>query len=171
MNQIGRFDLHMNIRMLDTGMPVYYICRVERDYWMEYSLIVEDLYRSPSYTWQDDRFAKLMYMGHEIYFLRLSLFRKSLTELLSDQENGIADKREVDEYIYRLGRYIFQAAWHEDQRPGMLTAEHFGLAKFYHAIELLYLCLSGELCQLRSTIDDRLLSFFEKAYPQPAIHS
>jgi hypothetical protein len=171
LNQIGNFDLHMNIRMLDTGMPVYYICRVERDYWMEYSLIVEDLYRSPSYNWQDERFAKLMYMGHEYYFLRLSLFRNRLSESLSDRETGQPDRREVDEFIYSLGRHIFQAAWHEDQRPGMLTAEHFGLTKFHNAIELLYLCLSGELCQLRSSIDDRFLNFFEKTYPQPAIHS
>lgn len=74
-----------------------------------------------------------------------------------------------DELLHRLGRHVFQSAWHEDQRLGILAASHLGLDHFRQAIELLYLTLSGDLCQLRSVIDDPMRDFFRTIYPQPAI--
>ena len=37
-------------------------------------------------------------------------------------------------------------------------------------IELLYLCLSGDLCAIRANIDADISDFFVSVYPQPAIH-
>ena len=45
----------MDVRQLDSRMPVYFLCRLRKDYWSEYSLIVEDLYRSPGYPLTDER--------------------------------------------------------------------------------------------------------------------
>jgi hypothetical protein len=162
---VGCYGLHMDVRVLRNGMPVYYVCRKRNDYWAEYSLVVEDLYVSPGYRFMDERFVKLMDLGHDSYFLRLSRFREGIKEHMPG-DNGQED---TDEILYKLGRHIFQAAWHEDQRPGYLCSVHFGMPYFRHAIELLYLCLSGELCELRSAIDSRMLLFFEHIYPQPAI--
>jgi hypothetical protein len=77
----------------------------------------------------------------------------------------------VDDALYHVGRHVFQAAWHDDQRPGTLTARHFDLPCFQQAIELLYLCLSGELCELRNALDEKLIGFFESIYPQPSIYA
>jgi len=38
-------------------------------------------------------------------------------------------------------------------------------------IELLYLCLSVELCELRSEVKEPMIRFFKEIYPQPAISS
>ena len=162
------FDFHLDIRMLDTGMPVYYLSRVKRDYWSEYSLIIEDIYISPGYSFIDKRFAKLMSSGHESYFLRISTLREAAERLFYSAEKHIYD--DLDEFLYTVGKHVFQAAWHEDQRPGMLCAENLGLINFPRAVELLYLCLSGELCELRSKIDPSIIDFFIKVYEQPAIH-
>jgi hypothetical protein len=43
------------------------------------------------------------------------------------------------------------------------------LPYFLRAIELLYLCLSGELSELRSEVDRFMIDFFNKVYPQPDI--
>lgn len=158
---LGHGDLHADIRQRPSGMPVYYLCRVCRDYWSEYSLVVEDLYRSAGYPMLDERFVRLMAGGHETYYLRLSQFRGAA--------GGESD--EADDLLYHAGRHVFQAAWHEDQRPGVLIAGAFGLRSLREAVEVLYLCLSGELCALRGATDARLLAFFESAYPQPAIRS
>ena len=157
---LGDYDLHLDVRQLETHMPVYYLCRVRRDYWSEYSMVVEDVYLSPGYPLIDARFVRLMSQGREAYYLRLSQFRGAVAAMSPTYVDGL---------LYDLGRYVFQAAWHEDQRVGLLTAEHFSLPRFRDAIELLYLCLSGELCELRSAINDGMLSFFERVYPQPAI--
>ncbi|MBN2372928.1 hypothetical protein JXL19_03970 [bacterium] len=168
---VGDFDLHLNIRQLDTGMPVYYLCRSCMDYWEQYGLIVQDIYKSPGYPIDDERFVKLMNAGHEVFALRLSWFREPVLKGLA--KNGIKDdtERQVDRILYNTGRYVFQSAWHEDQRLGVKVSIHFGLENFLHCVELLYLCLNAELCELRSSIDDDMMLFFDQIYPQPAIHS
>lgn len=77
----------------------------------------------------------------------------------------------VDDLLYRVGRHALQAAWHEDQHLGILAATHLGLDNFRQAIELLYLTLSGDLCELRGAATDDMRTFFETVYPQPAIHA
>ena len=159
--------LRINVRRLANRMPVFYICRIRRDHWSEYSLIVEDLYMSPGYPITDERFIKLMQSGHENYFLRLSQFRKPINKFNRNQNKTSAEK--IDDYLYELGRYVLQAAWHEDQRLGFLVADLLRLPEFFQAVELLYLCLSAELCDLRGAVNGNLRIFFEKIYPQPAI--
>lgn len=166
---VGECDLHLDVRQLPTGMPVYYLCRIRRDYWSEYSLIVEDLYRSEGYPMADERFVRLMEAGHEVYYLRLAQLREPVKAARGS--GGRRTEARTDELLYQAGRHIFQAAWHEDQRPGVLAATHFGLVHFRRSIELLYLCLSGELCELRTATNEELLGFFENPYPQPAIHA
>lgn len=170
LREIDPYSLHLQVRRLPTGMPVYYLCRTRREYLAQYSLIVEDLYRSPGYPMADERFAKLMYDGHERYYLRLSPFRDAIrTAEPHDPCRHVVGR--VDEALYRLGRHVFQAAWHEDQRPALAAAKHFRMTRLRHAIELLYLVLSGELCELRTQIDGPMLGFFASTYPQPALHS
>lgn len=159
-------DLHLDVRLRATGMPAYYLCRTRADYWSEYSLIVEDLYMSPGYPVTDERFINLMHAGHEVFFLRLSPFRDG-AQAMSNSEDDTA----TDALLYSLGRHVFQAAWHEDQRLGIMAANHLELTSFRYAIELLYLCLGAELCELRGAVTERMLKFFEAVYPQPAIRA
>jgi hypothetical protein len=168
LEEVGNYRLHLDIRLTVHNMPVYYLCRVHQDYWAEHSLVVEDLYMSPGYILTDERFARLMCDGHEEYFLRLSQFREGVGELLS--RNRPASSYEVDDFIHEVGRHVFQAAWHDDQRPGILTARHLGMPHFHQAIELLYLCLSGDLSELRWSVFEPVIDFFGSVYPQPAIH-
>jgi hypothetical protein len=164
------YDLHLAVRQLESGMPVYYLCRIRSGFWSEYSLIVEDLYRSPGYPSADDRFVKLMSFGHETFHLRLAQFRDGVKQMLrQDEADEQKSARQVDRLLYDLGRHVFQAAWHEDQQIGVLVAEQFGLPNFRAAIELLYLCLSGELCELRAVVTPPMLQFFTQVYPQPAL--
>lgn len=163
------YDLHLDIRLSDNRMPLYYLCRVRRDYWGAYSLIVEDLYMSPGYPVTDERFIKLMHSGHDVYFLRMSQLRAKTAKMLKADDRSDADK--VDTFIFNIGSHVFQAAWHEDQRLAIMTAKHIGLASFLQAIELLYLCLSSELCELRGITDENVIKFFEEVYPQPYIKS
>ncbi len=160
------YDLHHDVRQLPDLLPAYYVCRTRRDYWGEYSLVVEDFHLSPGYPLLDERFVRLMDVGHEVYFLRLAHLRDAVRALLRDTHPG---EEAVDGMLYDLGRHVFQAAWHEDQRLGILVAGHFHLPAFRQAIELLYLCLSGELCELRHAITPEMLRFFAEAYEQPAI--
>lgn len=164
---VGAGKVHHQVRQVAGQWPVYYLCRTRNDYWSEYSLIVEDLYRSPDYPMADERFASLMHFGHETRFLRMSLFRQKMLE--QDTGKKGANETYADCVIYNLGRYIFQAAWHEDQRPAVLCARSFDMPKFREAVELLYLCLSGEICALRSAISESMIHFVTEIYPHEAI--
>jgi hypothetical protein len=165
------YDLHLQVRELPSGMPCYYLCRTKSVYFSDYnSLIIEDLYCSPGYPMPDKRFVRLMKGGKEKSFLRLSPFRKIIKkEIQNEDVRDASMDREADKILYNLGRYVLGPAWHEDQFPGMLAAEHFELTMFPRVIELLYLDLSGELCELRSRIDGEMLEFFETMYSHPAI--
>jgi len=164
-------DLHLQVREIHSGMPCYYLCRIKDVYFADYnSLVVEDLYCSPGYPMPDKRFVRLMMRGKEKSFLRLSPFRKIIEKALQDNENqDLSIERETDKILYNIGRHVLSPAWHEDQFPGIQAADHFELARIPRAIELLYLDLSGELCELRSRIDSAMLDFFKNTYPQPAI--
>jgi hypothetical protein len=165
LREVGDFDVHLEVRQLETRLPVYYLCRLGRYYFSAYDQVLEDLHVSPGYPLTDSRFVKLMRHGHEVYHLRLSIFRERAGDILGGDKAWA-----VDDWLSQVGRLIFQAAWHEDQRLGVMVARHFGLPHFQQAIEVLYLCLSGELCEIRSAADDQLLRFFREVYPQPALH-
>jgi hypothetical protein len=169
LGDVGNYDTHLQVRRLGTGMPVYYLSRTDQDYWSEYSLIVEDFYLSPGYPMEDERLARVMFVGHDTRYLRLSAFRDKTREMLKSQIKCDPAEYDVDDLLYTMGRHIFQAAWHDDQRPAMLVAAHFNLPAFRQAVELLYLCLSGELCELRSAANPEMYRFLEVVYPQPAI--
>jgi len=173
MSEIGMGELQLDVRLLPNQWPVYYLCRIRNDYWSVYSLVVEDIYMSPDYPLCDERFARLLQYGHESYYLRLSQFRSRVEQCLASDRKEALDTwySPVDRILYDMGRYVFQAAWHEDQRPGVLAAIHFGMPEFRNAIELLYLCLSGELCELRSAANEKMMQFFKEVYAQPAIHA
>lgn len=170
LSDMGTYNLHLDVRQLETLMPVYYICRISRDYLYEYDLIIEDLYRSPGYPMADKRFVRLMHAGHELLFLRLSQFRNKVSDKYSSSDPQKLRFR-VDTFLHKLGSHVFQAAWHEDQRTAVATADHFGFPNLHNAIELLYLCLSGELCELRGSVTGEMLRFFIEVYPQPAIRA
>ncbi len=48
---------------------------------------------------------------------------------------------------------------------------HFGIPAFQPAIELLYFALSGDLCAIRTQVDEEFLDFFVKVFPHEPIHS
>jgi len=162
---VGNLRLHLGVRQLDTRLPVYYLCRLDHQYRSLYDLVIEDLYLSPGYPLPDERFVKFMRRGHELYHLRLSPFRGQAIELLGKKKLD-----EVDALLSQVGGHIFQAAWHEDQRLGVMVARQFDLPLFLQAIEVLYLCLSGEHCEIRSATTDKMFWFFKMVYPQPAIY-
>lgn len=163
--------LHLQVRELRSGMPCYYLCRIKNIYYSSYnSLVVEDLYCSPGYPMPDKRFIRIMKSGKEKSFLRLSPFRETIRKRFQDKNKEKQSiERETDKMLYDLGRYVISPAWHEDQFPGMQAADNFNLTQFPQVIELLYLDLSGELCELRSQIDMAMLDFFQNTHPQPAI--
>lgn len=166
--EVAGWDVHVDVRLVDSRLPTYYLCRVRRDYWAEQSLVVEDLYRSPGYPADDERFVRLMQSGHELYFLRVSPYRAQAATLLG--ELGEANDRwAVDRYLWHLGRHVLSAAWHEDQRLAAGVAQHFGVPALKDAQEALYLCLTAELCELRGAADEAVRRFFIQCYPQVAI--
>ncbi|HEU4388590.1 MAG TPA: hypothetical protein VFV34_12385, partial [Blastocatellia bacterium] len=129
LNDVGDFNLHFQVRQHEPSrLPVYYLSRVARDFWSEYSLIVDDLYIGPGYPMTDERFVNLMDRGHELFYLRLSQFRNGTEQLIS--QGSPASESEVDECLNEIGRHVLQSAWHEDQRLAVLTSTHFQLPGF-----------------------------------------
>jgi hypothetical protein len=158
-------DYHLDIRRNKHGFPLYYLCRMHWDYWNDFGVIVEDVYRSPGYSVFDERFVKLMKNGKEMYVLRLSMFREETIRIL-EERNEVNDEA-IDKFFFKLGNEIFQVAWHEDQMLGILTAKHLQIGYFQEAVELLYLALGGEFCKIRGILDENMLLFFEKVFKKP----
>jgi hypothetical protein len=161
-------SVHLQARRIAHFLPVFYLVRVKESFYHDYSLIVEDYYRSPGYPSVDDRFAQIQLHSHEIFELRLSPFRDGARWTLGAPTSEEA----VDRLLYEVGRHVLQAAWHEDQRVAVIAAEVFDIPILRQAVEVLYLVLSGDLCALRETLLDRfdpLTRFFDTVYPQPGI--
>jgi hypothetical protein len=157
--------LTLDIQQQEYGLPLYYLCKVQDDYHCTYNSVLRDFYISPGYTFHDNRLMKLMDYGHQMIYLRLSPFREKLIQFEKVEGQGNIEKE-----LSRIGSQVLQYAWHEDQNIGIYCSDKFGLPNFRCAIELVYLCLTADLCDLRSNIDGLFLTFFSQIYPQPAIH-
>jgi hypothetical protein len=165
LDDISRYTLHLQVRRDSTGLPLYYLARVAEDYW-SYQLVVEDVHVSPGFPTDDERFVQLMsFAGHERQYLRLSALRGKTAALTG------ADNDRVDDLLLKVGRHVLAAAWHSDQRISSAIAGYLEAPEILHAVELLYLVLSGDLSSVRDEVagDPLAPRFFEKVYPQPAI--
>ncbi|MCB2231726.1 hypothetical protein KQH82_13485 [bacterium] len=166
-SMVGSGHYFLDVRRTSRGLPAYSLSRIAHDYWSEYSLVVEDIYLSPGFPFADSRFARYMYMGHETYYLRMSQFR---TEVMTTQCAGVENPEScADDLLQHIGHYCLSAMWHEDQRPAVVAAHHFKLPQFMSAVEILYLCLSADLCTLRVHASPVEKRFFEDVYPQQAV--
>lgn len=168
LRELWGYECRLEIRSAPSGVPLYYVPRIWHDFESLYSLVLEDIYISPGYPIADERFVKIMWGGHEVYFIRLSPLRAALL----DGHGPSLDPKvqdDADALLRKVGRLVFQACWHEDQYVGMAAAGLFDLVDFRRAVELLYLCLTAELCELRSAVDGAMLGFFQSAYAQPVI--
>jgi hypothetical protein len=165
-SELSGYTVHLEVRSLHHGFPVYYCCRTRHDIYAEYGLIVEDLYMSPSYPQEDERFVQLRIHGREEHWLRLSHFREPVAEMLENGEQNI-----VDQHIYAAGRWVLSAAWNESQRPSLRIAGSLGLDKFFQAVEVTHLALTSDPCELRIHVDTDLLRFFDSIYVHAPIHS
>ena len=159
LRNVGCTNIHLEVRRLKNGMPAYFLGRLKNDFRGSTPLILEELHHSPGFPITDKRFIRLMRHGHERFYLNLDPYRRQLD----------LDKNERDDLLYKIGQQVLLAAWHEDQHPGLMTAELLGLHSFPIAVELLYLILSGELSNLRHCVDKTTINFFEHICPQPAI--
>jgi hypothetical protein len=159
LRDVGCTNIHFEVRRLKNGMPAYFLGRLKNDFRGSTPLILEKLHLSPGFPIADKRFIRLMRHGHERFYLNLAPYRQLLD----------LDENKRDDLLYRIGQHILLAAWHEDQYPGLMTAELLRLHSFPIAVELLYLILSSELSNLRHCVDKTTINFFEHICPQPAI--
>lgn len=155
----------LQVRRLDTGMPVFYLARTVHDWFTDVRMAVEELYVSPGYPLPDPRFVRLMRLGRERSYLRLAPFRSRVRAALGDK----AKDWRVDRTLKALGGHVLAAAWHEDQRLGLLVADHLRIPGFAEAIELLYLALTADACQLRNEVSARELALMASVWRRPAI--
>ncbi len=163
-------NLYISVRQRPAGMPVYYIYRIARCWDANYHFIVEEVYISLDYPRSNPRFAKLMHGGHEKFFLNMAPFRQGYAGMTGF--NDPEDRRRIDDFLCdHVGRHVFQSAWHEDQQLGNALAAQLAMPDFRYAIELLYLCLSADPCELRGAVTEEMKEFFRIVYPQPAIRA
>jgi hypothetical protein len=137
----------IEIRRGPVGFPVHYLFRTSRDYFGNYALILEDLHRGADYDRFDapwDRFTSATRYGEVDRLLRLAPLRPAAVAAGGDSG--------VDAILYTAGRTLFDAAWHDDQRLACAAAELLELPRFRSTLELLYLCLGGDLSRLRQAL-------------------
>ncbi len=163
LEKTGHHDIFFEVRRLQHGLPVYYICRAVHDDWGVYGLVVEDLHRSDRYVLEDPRFATLYQNSNTIICLRVSMFREQTARMFGEENKS--KQPETDHLLYLLGRYILQGMWHVDQRFAFKVAEAFQLPNLKQTVELIYLCLSCDLGMLRGLPEAEVRRFFKDIYP------
>lgn len=160
-----RFDVRMNER----AWPVFFIGRVWGDGSSGFTPVIEEVYRSPGYRTADERFIRFIGNGREESQLNLSPLRGAADRMI---DGNVRDRSPAcDALLVEAGRCVLRAAWHEDQSPGILIADRFGIAGLRETIETVYLCLNAETRFLRGESHPMLLAFFEKVYRQPLIRT
>ena len=167
LSRTGQYDIHFEVRRGELGFPLYYLCRIHQDPWSRYGLIVEDVYRSGRFEFDEPRFVKLLRYGRNRLFLRLSEYRALVARMLG--ETGPGEQPETDELLFLIGKDILQGAWHVDQRFSFMVADALDLPNLKQAVELSYLCLSCDLCAMRRHVSNDLLRFFDEIYPNQSL--
>ncbi len=182
--------LRLDIRTGDHGFPTHYLYRTSTDYFGTFTLVLEDLFRSAAFderTSAWDPVSSTTRYGEVQRVLRLSPFRTAAEEVCRNlpgtfsapPDTGVfgffggTDARPTtDQLLYDAGRLFFDAAWHDDQRLALAACRLLDMPRFRHALELVYLCLGGDLTRLRSIAatarGEALRRFFRNGYNQPA---
>jgi hypothetical protein len=169
------YDLRLEVRShAISKLPVFYLARTRSDYHTNYDLVVEDYYVSGGYPLPDERYAALTRAGRNLLHLRMSPFRGALLNStdgckLADKRGTQARSSEIDAALYAVGHHVLSAAWHEDQHPAFALSGWLAVDELREAIEVLYLVLTTDLCDLRGSMHDLPAGFFRDVYPQPAI--
>ena len=185
--------IRLDIRTDGSGLPSYYLYRTSSDYFGVFSLILEDYHRFKAFddfggVWDPvtstsrhgavERLLRLSPLRREAEIVCRELSRGIVTPTAPDPLSGWVDSRadrraSLDQLLYDAGRLVFDAAWHDDQRLAFATCELLDMPRFRCTLELLYLCLGGDLTRLRAVGGGRrgaaLTSLFRRGYPQPAI--
>lgn len=157
----------LDTRKDNLGFPVYYLSRLASNDRTEYDIILENLHVSNTYPFEEKQLVRLIRNGHELYHIHLAGFRnqvKSASSFGSDINN-----QKIDDFLIQLGSHCLGAMWHEEQIPARICAREFNLPCFMQAVELLYLCLGADLCELRSHVTEEMIGFFTECYPQPTV--
>ncbi len=163
--EFSGYTARLDVRSLDSGLPVYYLCRTITDTYRDFSCIVQDLYRSPAFPHDDERFVRLRIAGREEIWLRMSQLREA-----ASRELPTADPVALDRYLYSAGRTVLAAAWHDSQRPSLRAAQALGFSETVRVLELLYLAQTADPSILRAHVDESLLRFFTSVYDNSYIH-
>jgi hypothetical protein len=139
--------VELEIRRGPVGFPTHYLYRTSRDFFGNYTLILEDLHRGSDYDGFDarwERFASVTRYGETDRLLRLSPLR--FTASLAAGPAG------ADGVLYLAGRALFDIAWGDEQRLAAAAAELLDMPRFRSALEVLSLCLGSELSPLRQAL-------------------
>jgi len=167
----------LDIRTGRHGFPIYYLYRTSTDFFGNYSLVLEDFFRSEEYSFADplwEHFVATTSFGYALRLLRVSSYRTAAAAIAQGQGNTappptapansrssassgeianrksqIENRQSPDGLLFVAGRYFLDSAFHEDQRCAVAVASLLGLDRFKQAVELLYLCLGANLSTLR----------------------
>lgn len=168
LGDVGSGNLHLIRRQDPMGFPAFYLFRTMTDSFGEYRLIVEDYHVSPGFAFMDERFERTGGCGGEEPCLRLSPMRKAAS-IVAGRSGAVLPEFRTDSLLYSAGRLVLRSAWHEDQRIAFQCSGSFSARCFRNTLEMLYLCLSGDLPEVRDSGNPDLHEFFRSVYGQPLI--
>jgi len=162
-SRVGLWDISNHLTRDKYNFPSYLLCESIENYFGNYGIVLADFYRSPQYEIPDERFVRLMSMGHEKLYMRMSIFREDI-EKLKD-----SDDLNVDRLLKILGEDFFQGAWHEDQIVSFILADQFDTQYLKEATEDIYSILSLDLSAIRNSYTPEVKWFFEKVFPRKSL--
>ncbi len=160
--------VHMEVRNARTVfIPMYHICRTGASPLISPCPVVEDIYLSPSFPREDDRYFHDGTLGARRAHIRMAPFRSSVQEILGTSETAST----VDATLVDLATAFFSACWDEAQWPAIVLSRCIGspLQELRPSMELLHLAATAEPSVLRQAAheNETVHRFFAQAYPQP----
>lgn len=164
-SRTGLWDLSIYLQRDKHNFPSYLLCESVENYFGNYGIVLADFYRSPQYEIHDERFVRLMSMGHEKLYMRMSIFRDYIEKI-----NGIDDMN-VDRLLKILGEDFFSGAWHEDQIVSFILADkkQLGIQSLKESTEIVYSILSLDLSAIRNSYTSDVKWFFSKVFPRKSL--
>jgi hypothetical protein len=167
LNTIFRGSVHMDVRNARTAfIPMYYICRTAFSAGISPSPVLEDIYMSPSFPFEDDRYFHDGVLGGRHAHLRMSPFRESVRNIVGTSEADV-----IDDALLDVATWFFSAAFDESQWPALILSRCIGppLQELRPALEVIHLAATAEPSVLRQSTNETVRRFFTQAYPQAYI--
>ncbi len=159
------FGIALDIRKYE-NFPTYFLFRHKTESYRNHYVLLEEIYRSPSYNIEGHRFVRLKPRYEDRMYLNAIPYRSYIASRIKKRRRKRSKQRRINEQLNRIGK-ILNLAWDEDFDLTRQICMELKIEEVISAMELTCLVLCTEDFTWLRNQQKEVEGFFNGGYDHP----